>query len=44
MEFEERENRELDMFVLLEDFFREAKRLWLIGLVLVLLGGAGSAI
>ena len=42
MEFNERDNQGLDLFVLLEDFFREAKRLWLIGLVLVLLGGVGS--
>ena len=40
MEFDEREVQELDLLVLLEDFCREAKRLWLIGLVLVTLFGA----
>lgn len=41
MEFDEREVQKLDLLVLLEDFLREAKRLWLIGLALVLVcGGA----
>ena len=39
MEFEEREDQKIDLFVLLEDFLREARRLLIIGLVLVILGG-----
>ena len=41
MEFEEKEEQKLDLFVLLDDFLRQAKRLWLLGLVLVLVCGAG---
>ena len=40
MEFEEREEQELDLFVLLEDFFQEAKRLWVLGAALIVLCGA----
>ena len=40
MEFDEREAQKLDLMVLLEDFFREARRLWLIGLALVIVLGA----
>ena len=41
MEFDEKEPQKLDLYVLLEDFLRQARRLWLLGLVLVLLCGAG---
>ncbi len=41
MEFEEKEEQKLDLFVLLDDFLRQAKRLWLLGLLLVLICGAG---
>ncbi len=41
MENQEKEQHELDIFVLLEDFLRLGKRLWLLGLVLVLLCSAG---
>ena len=41
MEFEEKEEQKLDLFVLLDDFLRQAKRLWLLGLVLVLVCGLG---
>ena len=44
MEFEEKEEQKLDLFVLLDDFLRQAKRLWLLGLVLVLLCGAGLSL
>ena len=40
MEFDEKEVQKLDLMVLLEDFLREAKRLWIIGLVLVVVLGA----
>ena len=40
MEFDEREVQKLDLLILLEDFIREAKRLWVIGLVLVTVFGA----
>lgn len=40
MEFDEREVQKLDLMVLLEDFVREARRLWLIGLALVVVLGA----
>ena len=43
MEFEEKEEQKLDLFVLLDDFLRQAKRLWLLGLALVLVCGAGLA-
>ena len=39
MEFDEREVQKLDVFVLLEDFLREARRLWILGLVLTLVFG-----
>lgn len=41
MEFDEKEPQKLDLYVLLEDFLRQAKRMWLSGLVLMLLCGAG---
>ena len=41
MEFEEKEVQKLDLYVLLEDFLRQAKRLLLPGLLLVVLCGAG---
>ena len=41
MDFEKREDQELDIIVLLEDFFQEAKRLWALCLALVVLFGAG---
>ena len=37
MEFDERDEQKIDIFVLLEDFLREARRLWISGLALVLL-------
>ncbi len=44
MEFDEREVQKLDVIVLLEDFLREARRLWTIGLVLILACGAVLAV
>lgn len=44
MEFDEKEVHKLDVLVLLENIFREAKRLWLVGLVLVVVCGAGKGI
>ena len=41
MEFDEKEPQKLDLYVLLEDFLRQAKRMWLVGLALALLCGAG---
>ena len=41
MEFEEKEEQKLDLFVLLDDFLRQAKRLWLLGVLLVAVCGAG---
>ena len=41
MEFEEKSPQKLDLYVLLEDFLRQAKQLWLLGLVMVVLCGAG---
>ena len=43
MENEEKEQQELDIFVLLEDFLRQAKRMWLLGLILILVCSAGLA-
>jgi capsular polysaccharide biosynthesis protein len=43
MDFE-KENQELDILVVLEDFLREARRLLLLGIVLVLLCGAGLTV
>lgn len=43
MEIEKREKQELDLLVLFEDFLRQAKRTWLLGLVLILLLGGGMA-
>ena len=40
MEFEERDEQKIDLFVLLEDFLREARRLLIVGLALVVLCGA----
>ena len=39
MEIEEKEIQKLDLFVILEDFLREAKRIWILALVLALLCG-----
>ena len=41
MENEEKNQQKLDIFVLLEVFMRQAKRMWLMGLVLVLVCGLG---
>ncbi len=41
MENQETELQKVDIFVLLEDFLRMAKRLWLLGLILVLVCSAG---
>jgi len=41
MENQETEQQKIDIFVLLEDFLRMARRLWLLGLVLVLVCSAG---
>lgn len=39
MENEKTEPRKIDIFILLEDFLRQARRLWLLGMVLVVLCG-----
>ena len=44
MEFEEREGQKLDLYILLEDFLRQARRLWILGLVLALVLGAGMGL
>ena len=36
MEFEEKDEQTLDLFVLLADFFRELRRLWVLGVALIL--------
>ena len=41
MENQEIEQQKIDIFVLLEDFLRMAKRLWILGLVLVLVCSVG---
>lgn len=41
MEYEENTAQKLDLFVLLEDFLKEAKRMWLLALVLVSVCAAG---
>ena len=43
MEFEKYEEQKLDLFILLDDFLKEAKRMWLLALVLIVLGAAGLA-
>ena len=43
MENEENEQLELDIFVLLEDFLRQAKRIWILGLVMVLICSLGMS-
>ena len=40
MDFEEKELQKIDLFVLLEDFIKEAKRRLALLLVLVLIGGS----
>ena len=40
MDIENREKQELDILVLLEDFLRQAKRTWALGLVLILISPA----
>lgn len=44
MENQEKEQQELDIFVLLEDFLRMARRMWLLGLVLVLVCSVGLTV
>ena len=41
MEFEKNEEQKLDLFILLDDFLKEAKRMWFLALVLIVLGAAG---
>ena len=41
MEFENYEEQKLDLFILLDDFLKEARRMWLLALVLIVLGAAG---
>ena len=43
MEIEKREKQELDILVLFEDFLRQAKRTWTLGLLLILVCGGGMA-
>ncbi len=44
MENEEKAIQKLDIFMLLEDFLRQAKRMWLLGLVLILVCGLGLTV
>ena len=44
MEFEEKEEQKLDLFVLLDDFLKVARRKLLLALILVLLGSAVMAV
>ena len=44
MEFEEKEEQKLDLFVLLDGVWKEAKRRWVLLLVLVLLGSSVLAV
>lgn len=41
MEYEEKELQKIDIILLLEDFLRLAKRMWILGLVLVVICSAG---
>lgn len=41
MEFEEKEEQKLDLFVLLDDFLKEAKRLWMLAVLLIAAFAAG---
>lgn len=41
MEIENREKQDLDLLVLFEDFLRQIRRTWLLGLVLILVFGCG---
>ena len=41
MEFENYEEQKLDLFILLDDFLKEAKRMWFLALVMIVLGAAG---
>lgn len=43
MEIEKREKQELDILVLFEDFLRQAKRTWVLGMVLILMFGGAMA-
>ena len=43
MEIEKREKQELNILVLIEEFWRQIKRTWLLGLVLILVLGCGMA-
>lgn len=44
MENEEKTLQKLDIFTLLEDFLRQAKRMWLLGMVLILVCGMGLTV
>lgn len=44
MEFEEKDEQRLELTVLVENCLREAKQLWLVGLILILLCGVGLAV
>ena len=44
MEIEKREKQDLDILVLVEDFLRQAKRTWVLGLLLILIFGGGIAL
>ena len=41
MEIEEKEGQKLNLFILLDDFLRQARRMWIQGLALVLICAAG---
>ena len=41
MEFENYEEQKLDLYILLDDFLKEAKRMWFLALVMIVLGAAG---
>ena len=41
MEIENREKQNLDLLVLFEDFLRQIRRTWLLGMVLILVFGSG---
>ena len=40
MEIEEKEAQKLDLYILLEDFLRQARRMWILGVLMVLCFGA----
>ena len=41
MEYENNEEQNLDLFILLDDFLKEARRTWILALALIVLGAAG---